>query len=474
MEEFFSTSSILDPTTPISGLTPNHNPPDTTPSYGPLTPNAITKTALRQNTMENYITISSSLPLTKNQETTLTMWPDVSNDFTYETDSPKSVIYVHSPSSPEATSPLATVAKTIANSNGSLTKTTSIIPSDTSHRLQNNLIASAMDWPKRTSKMNLKPKEEFIQFLRDNMIINNRHYEVYLSNYPSLGKLETKLSVNSLEALKKTIFRQNYLIIQNSNMLENRVELKSISIMDCHLGLVNYFLKHIAEENQIGLDSLKHHLGLWLFNRNHKKRGLILCGPSDTGKSFFGNLLYGMYQPHEIGYFNCPTGPQPSSFMLQQLTNCLAYRCDEMIFENLGVLQTMKQLLEGSSTLHTDVKYKEPIKVDPRSVLITMNATYKNEIFKWHPCERQPFENRCLILFMSQKLSSIMSKPEIEFLTQCSNVLYYMLFKSVDYNKKTGVNLDKYIMYSQLYILTFFWGGSSSSLAFAFVKYIIG
>ena len=62
-----------------------------------------------------------------------------------------------------------------------------------------------------------------------------------------------------------------------------------------------------------------------------------------------------MYQAHEVGYFNCPTGPQPSSFMLQQLTNCLAYRCDEMIFEKLGVLQTMKQLLEGSSTLHNDV-----------------------------------------------------------------------------------------------------------------------
>ena len=472
MEEFYSTSSILDPITPTSGLTPYLNPQDITPSYGPLIPNAITKTALRQNTMENYITINSSLPLTKNLETILTTSQDELNAFTYETDSPKSVIYVHSPSSPEATSPLATVVKTIANSNGSEIRTTSTIPLDTSHRLQNNLIASAMDWPKKTSRTNLKPKEEFIMFLRDNMIINNRLYEVYLSNYPSLGKLETKLSVNSLEALKKTIFRQYYLIIQNSNMLENRVELKSVAILDCHLGLVNYFLKHIADENQIGLDSLKHHLGLWLFNRNHKNRGLILCGPSDTGKSLFGNLLYGMYQPHEIGYFNCPTGPQPSSFMLQQLTNCLAYRCDEMIFENLGVLQTMKKLLEGSSTLHTDVKYKEPIKVDPRAVLITMNATYKNEIFKWHPSERQPFENRCLILFMSQKLSNLLTKPEIEFLSQCSNVLYFMLFKSVDYNKKTDINLDKYIMYSQLYILSFFFGGSSS--VFTFVKYMIG
>ena len=375
MEEFFSTSSILGPTTPISGLTPSPNQPDITPSFGLHTPNFSTTTALRQSTMENYTITSCSLPSIVNLEMTLTMWPEESRDYILETGSPNSAIYVHSPSSPEVTSPLVPIAKTIANSNGSGTRTTSITQSDTLLKSQNNLIASAMDWPKKISKMSLKPKDEFIQFLRENMIINNRHYEVYLSNYPHLATLETKISTNSLESLKKTIFRQNYLIIQNSNMLENRVNLKSMSILDCHLGLVNYFLKIVADENQIGIDSLKHQLGMWLFNRNHKKRGLILCGPSDTGKSFFGNLLYGIYQAHEIGYFNCPTGPQPSSFMLQQLTNCLAYRCDEMIFENLGVLQTMKQLLEGSSTLHTDVKYKEPIKVDPRSVLITMNAT---------------------------------------------------------------------------------------------------
>ena len=225
-------------------------------------------------------------------------------------------------------------------------------------------------------------------------------------------------------------------------MLENRVNIKSENLPDSEMGLVNFFLKQIADENQIGIESLQNQLGMWLFNRNHKKRGLILCGPSDTGKSFLGKLLYGIYQPHEIGYFNCPTGPQPSSFMLQQLTNCLAYRCDEMIFENLGVLQTIKQLLEGSSTLHTDVKYNEPNKVDPRSVLITMNATYKNEIFKWHPQERQPFENRCLILFMSQRLASFLNKNEIEFLSQCSHELYAMLFESVSYNKMTEINLD--------------------------------
>ena len=113
---------------------------------------------------------------------------------------------------------------------------------------------------------------------------------------------------------------------------------------------------------------------MWLFNNNHKKRGLLLCGPRDTGKSFLGIILYGNYKPYEIEYFNCPTGPKPSRFILQQLTNCLAYRCDKILFENIEVIETMKQIQEGSQTLHTDLKYKEPMEVDARSILITMHS----------------------------------------------------------------------------------------------------
>ena len=99
-----------------------------------------------------------------------------------------------------------------------------------------------------------------------------------------------------------------------------------------------------------------------------------------------------------------------------------------------------------------------------------MNACYKNEIFKWHPQEQQPFENRCLILFMGKKLKNLFQNEETSFLRQCSNVLYSLLFKSVCYNKETEINLQKYVMYSELYILSFFWGSSLTSSAFAFVR----
>ena len=41
---------------------------------------------------------------------------------------------------------------------------------------------------------------------------------------------------------------------------------------------------------------------------------------------------------------------------------------------------------------------------------------------------------------MSQRLASILNRNEIEFLRQCSHVLYAMLFKAVYYNKKTEFN----------------------------------
>ena len=53
-------------------------------------------------------------------------------------------------------------------------------------------------------------------------------------------------------------------------MLENRVNIKSENLPDSEMGLVNFFLKQIADENQIAMESFKNQLGMWLFNRNHK------------------------------------------------------------------------------------------------------------------------------------------------------------------------------------------------------------
>ena len=107
----------------------------------------------------------------------------------------------------------------------------------------------------------------------------------------------------------------------------------------------------------------------WVTNVNCKKKGLILIGQSDSGKTFLADCLLSAFSPSDIGYFQCPMGNTVSTFMYSNLLNKEVYRCDEFYLENAGVLQSFKQLTEGSSTLQTDVKYKDktPVDAKPRS-----------------------------------------------------------------------------------------------------------
>nr|XP_047142279.1 uncharacterized protein LOC105846941 isoform X2 [Hydra vulgaris] len=267
-------------------------------------------------------------------------------------------------------------------------------------------------------------KQNFANYLFNNNIMNSRHYDDELAKSDELRRLEFTIQLKDLEVIKKTIFRQIYLKQRNTDVLTPRIV---VSNNKSRLGALMFFLSNIALQNQISVNRLKQLLCNFIFNLNHKKRGLILCGPSDSGKTFLANLLYSSFKRHEIGYFNCPTGPNPSAFLLQALSNCLAYRCDEMVFEHLGVIQLMKQLLEGSSTLTTDVKYKDAMPIDPHPTLITMNSSSKFDILKWHPSEYQAFENRCTKLFLGTPLLNIFNDKELREINACGPELLYML-----------------------------------------------
>ncbi|XP_047142739.1 uncharacterized protein LOC124817009 isoform X1 [Hydra vulgaris] len=267
-------------------------------------------------------------------------------------------------------------------------------------------------------------KHNFATYLFKHNILNSRHYDDELARSEELRQLEFTIQLKDLEIIKKTIFRQVYLQQRNIDVLTPRIV---VSNNKSRLGALMFFLSNIALQNQISVNRLKQLLCNFIFNLNHKKRGLILCGPSESGKTFLANLLYSNFKPHEIGYFNCPTGPNPSAFLLQALSNCLAYRCDEMVFEHLGVIQLMKQLLEGSNTLTTDVKYNDAMLIDPHPTLITMNSTSKFDILKWHPSEYQAFENRCTILFLGTPLLNIFNDKELQEINTCGPELLYML-----------------------------------------------
>ena len=83
--------------------------------------------------------------------------------------------------------------------------------------------------------------------------------------------------------------------------------------------------------------------------------------------------------------FSCPQNTSINQFYLDGLLNTFIYRCDEIVFEYLPVVQLMKNLSEVSKILNTDVKYKSKQQINPNPVLINMNGNTVTSIFKWCP-----------------------------------------------------------------------------------------
>ena len=50
----------------------------------------------------------------------------------------------------------------------------------------------------------------------------------------------------------------------------------------------------------------------WIMNKNVKKRGLLLLGVRNSGKSLLLKLFKGLFQTWECGSFQCPMGNNPS------------------------------------------------------------------------------------------------------------------------------------------------------------------
>ena len=107
-------------------------------------------------------------------------------------------------------------------------------------------------------------------------------------------------------------------------------------------------------------------------------------------------------------------GNAVSTFMYSNLLNKEIYRCDEFYLENAGVLQSFKQLTEGSSTLQTDVKYKDRTAVDPKPVVVTMNGTCIEDIVKFFSSEFIAVKNRCILLMMDKPLKSTFSDKQLD------------------------------------------------------------
>lgn len=135
-----------------------------------------------------------------------------------------------------------------------------------------------------------KCKEQFLSYLSEHCIFNDVGYDKLLGKSSELRSFEQRMQPNQLETLKKTIFRQNYLVAAKNYELPKRETLSYL-----YTSAVIRLLETVAEENCMTVNELSTILANWAFNLNPKRKGIVLFGRSNSGKTFLSSLMCNMY-----------------------------------------------------------------------------------------------------------------------------------------------------------------------------------
>ena len=274
--------------------------------------------------------------------------------------------------------------------------------------------------PVRPKKYN---KFYFRDLCRRLKIINEKHYQKCLKTEFELQECELYMKPAQVEGYKKLIFVHNFKSVSRDFERPRVFEIRDRN----RLGIVCRFVKTIALENNTYFAKLIKHLSRWYFCRNHKKFGILCYGATNSGKSLLADLLCSEYRNWEIGAFSCPPGTNVSQFHLDNLLNTFVYRCDEMVFENISIVQRMKNLLEGSRLMDTDVKYKSKQQILPNPTFISMNGRSVNSVFKWCSEEQEPFQSRCIFLKMNIPLKHRINSEDFKYLAESGKEFIYLL-----------------------------------------------
>ena len=141
-----------------------------------------------------------------------------------------------------------------------------------------------------------------------------------------------------------------------------------------------------------------------LNSRYSKRNAIVFIGQSDSGKTFFSNLLLSVLPSYCIGNFNPPTTVVTNTFWLQDLHNKDFYRSDELVIDRPDTAQSIKVLLEGNDNLKVEVKYKDAINLTRRPVVATCNGKRKSDFWQHISSEKEALNNRCYICLMNQLL----------------------------------------------------------------------
>ena len=249
------------------------------------------------------------------------------------------------------------------------------------------------------------------------------------------------MNPSQVEGYEKLIFVHNFQKLKATFEFPKIFEIRDRN----RLGICCRFLKTMALENQKSTVELTTELTRWYFCMNHKKFSLLCFGHTNSGKSLLVDLLCLQFEEWQIGVFSCPPGTTVCQFYLDGLLNTFVYRCDEIIFKNLSIVQKMKNLLEGSRLLDTDVKCKSKQQILPAPTIINMNGSTVASVFKWCHEEADAFRSRCVFIKMNIPLKHRIDQGDIKFLANSGKEFIYILTKQyLEMSQDSACNVKDY------------------------------
>ena len=262
---------------------------------------------------------------------------------------------------------------------------------------------------------------------------NEKHYQRMLTTNKQLCLIIQHVAPTQTETIKKNIFQMNRQTVpmkEYGDPYEHKDYSKVLedqSIVE-GLAVALQFIKSVAAENNETIEEMMGEIYSILKSQTGKRNTVVFLGASDSGKTTFANLLTSGYFPWEIGNFKTPVKSATSTFWLESLPGTDIYRCEEFCLSDYDTAQIMKSLFEGNPNLEADIKYKSPITVPKRPLIVTMNGHHKRDITRHISSEYFAFENRSKIIVMNESLQSRTFNGRINSLVKNSVVISGLLF----------------------------------------------
>ena len=175
-------------------------------------------------------------------------------------------------------------------------------------------------------------------------------------------------------------------------------------------------VESIAIENRTSVETFLTEIFNVLNGEHPKKRTLAFIGSADSGKSYLSKILVSVWHEHERGSFKVPSKHNSVAFPFTALPGTQVYLCEEFYVDTKNGLDMMKNVFEGNKALDCDRKYKAPISLQPRPVLVTLNGDRRESLVGDFWDEFPPFAARTYIVMMKKPLIRRFAEGDLKLL----------------------------------------------------------